>query len=131
MEERDYLRALELALEGETQDSSLPGLVIRWKQLRFAAYDALNLREEQRKLARELLFAGTFEYYGELKKLASGNEDVIYHQVKEDLKKEMDEHLSVRSFARYRICLSSPVFFDGATSEPSYSKSMRHDKVST
>ncbi len=52
-----------MALEGEKQDKQYAGLVSNWKKIRYIAYKELLLKEEQEKLAKELLLAGDFEYY--------------------------------------------------------------------
>lgn len=84
LQEKNFHQALESALEGEAQDRSFPGLVVKWKQLRYIAYKGLSLKEEQERLARELLLAGHFEYYGELKLLTAGDE-TVYSRLKQEL----------------------------------------------
>ncbi|WP_080834916.1 SWIM zinc finger family protein [Cohnella massiliensis] len=84
LQEKNFHQALESALEGEAQDRSFPGLVVKWKQLRYIAYKGLSLKEEQERLARELLSAGHFEYYGELKLLTAGDE-TVYSRLKQEL----------------------------------------------
>ncbi|WP_342567637.1 hypothetical protein MKY09_03880 [Psychrobacillus sp. FSL K6-4046] len=84
MEKKNYERVIELALEGEKQDQKLRGLVIHWKKERYVAYKELSLQEEQKKLAKELLLSGDFEYYKELKELAQ--DDTFYNSLINELK---------------------------------------------
>lgn len=85
IKEKNYEKVIELALEGEKQDKRFPGLILKWKQIRYSAYKELSLKDDQRNLAKELLFQGKFEYYKELKELA---EDRIsfYNNLKQELK---------------------------------------------
>lgn len=86
IKEKNYSKVIELALEGEEQDKQYAGLVLRWKKIRYIAYKELSMKEEQEKLARELLFSGDFEYYKELKELAVGDQDIFYQYLKQELK---------------------------------------------
>lgn len=96
----DYSKVIELALEGEKQDSQLPGLLLQWKKIRYIAYKELSLKEEQEKLARELLRSGEFEYYQELKHLVGEDEkSQFYHNLKQELK-ENDGWHSRRMFLK-------------------------------
>lgn len=70
LEEKNYEKVIELALEGEKQDKRFAGLILKWKQIRYLAYKELSMKDDQRNLAKELLFQGEFEYYKELKELA-------------------------------------------------------------
>ena len=85
LEEKSYEKVIELALEGEKQDKRFAGLILKWKQIRYLAYKELSMKDDQRNLAKELLFQGKFEYYKELKELA---EDKIsfYNNLKKELK---------------------------------------------
>ncbi|WP_232697498.1 SWIM zinc finger family protein [Brevibacillus daliensis] len=87
MEEKNYQKVIGVALEGEKLDSKYPGLVSKWKRLRYAAYKELSLKEEQEKLAKELLLEGYFEYYKELKGLVTNDENEFYANLKQELKK--------------------------------------------
>ncbi|AGF57782.1 putative Zn finger protein [Clostridium saccharoperbutylacetonicum] len=91
LNEKDYEKVIELALEGEKQDARFAGLILKWKQMRYKAYKELDLKDDQRNLAKELLFEGKFEYYKELKELA---EDKIsfYNNLKQELKVKEDWH---------------------------------------
>ncbi|MFW2490396.1 SWIM zinc finger family protein [Clostridium chromiireducens] len=85
LEEKNYKKVIELALEGEEQDKRFAGLISKWKQVRYLAYKGLSMKDEQRNLAKEFLFQGNFEYYKELEELA---EDKInfYNDLKQELK---------------------------------------------
>ncbi len=86
VEEKNYHKVIELALEGEKQDEQYAGLVSKWKKIRYIAYKELLLKEEQEKLAKDLLFDGNFEYYKELKALVTGDKEVFYNKLKQELK---------------------------------------------
>jgi hypothetical protein len=86
MQEGKFHEAASAASAGEAQDKLLPGLVTRWKKLRYAAYRALSLQEEQEALAMELLLEGDFEFYAELKRLAAGKHASLYERLKQELK---------------------------------------------
>ena len=85
IKEKNYEKVIELTLEGEKQDKGFAGLILKWKQIRYSSYKELSLKDDQRNLAKELLFQGKFEYYKELKELA---EDKIsfYNNLKQELK---------------------------------------------
>lgn len=86
MKAGNYLKIIDLALEGEKQDKNYAGLVLKWKEIRYRAYKELSLKEKQEKLAKELLFDGKFEYYEELKNLNSGNYEDFYNNIKEEIR---------------------------------------------
>ncbi|PRX24056.1 putative Zn finger protein [Orenia metallireducens] len=92
IEEKDYSKVIELALEGESKDQQYLGLVSRWKKIRYRAYKGVGLKEEQEILAKELLFSGDFEYYQELKELHKDDEENFYNQIKEELKNDKGWH---------------------------------------
>ncbi|MGB9813896.1 MAG: SWIM zinc finger family protein [Thermovenabulum sp.] len=83
---KDYKKVIGLALEWEEQDKQYAGLVSKWKKIRYEAYKKLSLKEEQKKLAKELLFDGNFEYYRELKELITGDKAEFYNNLKQELK---------------------------------------------
>lgn len=89
MQQGNYHRVIELALEGEAADQSYPGLVSKWKELRYTAYKELSLKEEQKKLAKVLLLNGDFEYYHELQQLSEDHE-ACYRELKEELQQSED-----------------------------------------
>lgn len=86
IKQKDYQKVIELTLEAEQQDKRYAGLVSKWKKIRYQAYKKLSLKEEQEKLAKELLFDGDFEYYGELKELVSLDKALFYNSLKQELK---------------------------------------------
>ncbi|MDF0728258.1 hypothetical protein PY093_16455 [Cytobacillus sp. S13-E01] len=94
LQEKNYHNVLELAKEGEKQDQQYPGLISKWKKFRHEAYKYLQLNEEQRNLAKELLFDGDFTYYHVLKELASENQEVLYTNLKQELKTGKGWHTS-------------------------------------
>lgn len=83
-EKKNYEQVIDLALKGERQDQKLPGLVKGWKKERYAAYKELSLKENQKKLAKELLLSGDFEYYRELKDLVK--DDTFYSSLIRELR---------------------------------------------
>lgn len=56
--------------------------------VRYDAYKKLSLKEEQKRLAKELLFNGNFEYYKELRELTTGDKTALYNNLKQELKKD-------------------------------------------
>lgn len=93
MEEKNYQKVIEVALEGERQDTRYPGLIKDWKKYRYAAYKELSQKEEQENLARELLFDGEFEFYQELKELATEDTENLYVNLREEAKNGQGWHL--------------------------------------
>lgn len=63
----DYDRVIKLALDGEKHDSSLAGLINKWKGFRYEAYSLSEQMESQRMLAMEFILDGHFDYYRKLK----------------------------------------------------------------
>ncbi|MBS4200542.1 hypothetical protein KHA93_12965 [Bacillus sp. FJAT-49732] len=88
LKERNYQKVIELSLDGERKDKDLPGLLSKWKKIRYTAYKGLALKSEQEKLAKELLLSGDFEYYFELKELVGGDKKAFYDALKQELKEE-------------------------------------------
>jgi hypothetical protein len=86
LQEEDYDKVIEVAVEGEKQDQQYAGLISKWKKYRYEAYKFLSLKEEQQALAKELLMNGDFEYYQDLKELAAENQDEFYANLKQELK---------------------------------------------
>jgi uncharacterized Zn finger protein len=85
LQEENYLKVIEIAIDGEKQDQPYPGLLSKWKKLRYSAYKSLSLKEEQQILAKELLFDGNFDYYHILKEMAE-NQVEFYTNLKHELK---------------------------------------------
>lgn len=90
MQEGNFQKVVDLALEGEAQDRAFRGQVIEWKKLRYEAYKRLSLKEEQTTLAKELLQDGDFGYYDELKQLADGDTVALYRHLKQELQAKKD-----------------------------------------
>ena len=88
LNEKNYNKVIELALEGEEQDKQYAGLISKWKKLRYTAYKALFLVEEQAKLAMELLLDGDFGYYKDLIVLTKEDKKSFYNNLKLELKKD-------------------------------------------
>ena len=80
--------------EGELQDQQYPGLVKDWKKFRYVAYKFLSLKEEQQKLAKELLLGGDFDYYQDLKELNLENQQEFYTTLKQELKSKKEWQIS-------------------------------------
>ncbi|TKC16172.1 SWIM zinc finger family protein [Robertmurraya kyonggiensis] len=97
LQEGKYQQVIELADEGEEKDLKYPGLISKWKKFRYEAYKKLQLSDEQKVLGKELFFDGNFEYYQDLKELAS-RED-FYANLKRELK-DADGWYSTRMFLR-------------------------------
>jgi len=64
---KDYTLAEKLALEGEESDKNLPGLIRKWKELRFEVYQLAKQLDKMREVSRELALSGEFTYYQKLK----------------------------------------------------------------
>lgn len=86
LREKNFHKAIEVAVDGEKQDGQYPGLVNQWKQYRYEAYKQLSLKKEQKKLAKELLIGGHFQYYFELKELHADEFDEFYTNLKNELR---------------------------------------------
>lgn len=74
LENGDYEKVLELSISGEEVDKSYRGLVNKWKEYRYLAYEGLGDVENQRELAYEFLFSNKFSYYAKLKELYKQDE---------------------------------------------------------
>lgn len=83
MDSGEYETVVELALAGEKQDAEYRGLLTNWKTRRYKAYVGLGLVAEQKQLGYELLMAGDFEFYWDLKKIEVGKEQVFYDHLKD------------------------------------------------
>jgi hypothetical protein len=85
----EYARAEELALEGQTHDEALPGLVRQWKECRFEVYRLWGQLDKMRAVGRELAGQGEFTYYQKLKALYDAEEwSEIYPGIVEALAKQ-------------------------------------------
>lgn len=68
MRRKDYDSVIKLTLDGEEKDKDKRGLVNRWKEYRYKAFQLSGKLEEQRAIAMEFILDGSFEYYKELKR---------------------------------------------------------------
>lgn len=82
----DYNKVIEITLDGEEKDKEYRGLLKTWKEIRYDAYEKLSLKEEQKKLAKELFFDGDFDYYKKLKALEGKENKLFYENLKQELK---------------------------------------------
>lgn len=92
LNEKNYNRVIELAIQGEKQDAKYGGLITKWKELRYIAYKEQGLKKEQEKLAKELFLHGQFDHYEDLKELARENKAVFYDNLKRELKSDEGWH---------------------------------------
>ncbi|PGY15964.1 hypothetical protein [Bacillus sp. AFS031507] len=84
----DYKKVIQLCLDGEKADAEYRGLVQKWRVYRYQASELLGDIEQQKQLARELLFKNEFTYYLKLKELYGSNEwDVTLKKLVDDFKK--------------------------------------------
>ena len=85
-DENNYLKVIELALEGEKKDNNKEGLVLEWKKSRYKAYKMLRDVDEQINLAMDILINGDFDYYEELKNLTESDFNKYYNKIKSIIK---------------------------------------------
>ncbi|MDD4089291.1 MAG: hypothetical protein PHP29_06340 [Tissierellia bacterium] len=85
IDERNFDKVIKLTFEWEKSDSNNSSET-KWKKIRYSAYKELSMENEQIELAKELLFAGNFEYYIELKELMNENFEVFYKDLKSQLR---------------------------------------------
>jgi uncharacterized Zn finger protein len=64
-----YEKVVELCLEGEKSDKTRPGLIIKWKNHRYVAYEKMGKTIRQSELAIELLLQGEYRYFDIIKRL--------------------------------------------------------------
>lgn len=84
----DYKKVIQLCLDGEEMDKEYRGLVHKWREYRYQAYELLGDIEQQKQLARQLLFKGEFTYYIKLKALYETSEwDAVLKNIVADFKK--------------------------------------------
>ncbi|MBT2697469.1 hypothetical protein J7E79_08590 [Bacillus sp. ISL-40] len=84
----DYKKVIQLCLDGEKADAEYRGLVHKWRVYRYQANELLGDIEQQKQLARELLFKNEFTYYLKLQELYAANEwDVTLKKLVDDFKK--------------------------------------------
>lgn len=85
IDEKNFDKVIKLTFEWEKSDSNNASET-KWKKVRYSAYKELSMENEQIELAKELLFAGNFEYYIELKELMNKNFEVFYKDLKSQLR---------------------------------------------
>ncbi|MEH7440289.1 SWIM zinc finger family protein [Neobacillus drentensis] len=82
-------KVIQLCLQGEIADQHYRGLVHKWQEFRYKAYEIGGDIENQRKLAKELLLKDNFTYYEKLKGLYSLEEwEPILLELLEEFEKE-------------------------------------------
>lgn len=81
LENGEFDKAVEYATEGEKQNE----FILMWKELKYEAYKKMGAIDEQKSLAKELLFKGEIKYYSELKSLSQ--DENFYSNFQDDLKK--------------------------------------------
>ncbi|MEY2191912.1 hypothetical protein AB7942_04120 [Neobacillus sp. BF23-41] len=84
----EFKKVIQLCLDGEKADAEYRGLVHKWREYRYQTYELLGDIEQQKQLARELLFTNEFTYYLKLKELYPANEwDDALNKIVDDFKK--------------------------------------------
>ena len=73
-ERGEYVKVLELCLEGEEHDKKYAGLVHDYRKIRYSVYEALNDIDSQKELAELFVNKGEFSYYAKLKALFTSGE---------------------------------------------------------
>ena len=84
IDRKDFNKVLKLAQEGKIKNKSYAGLVIKWKKYRYIAYKNLQMIDEQKGLAKELLISGNIEFYEDLKELYINEWDSFYPKLKNE-----------------------------------------------
>ena len=74
MRKKDYESVIKLTLDGEEQDKDMRGLVNRWKEYRYKAFQLSGRLEEQRAIAMDFILDGSIKYYTELKQTYDASE---------------------------------------------------------
>lgn len=80
LEDGNFEKAVEYAEEGEKQNEHL----LMWKELKYKAYKKMGAIDEQKSLAKKLLFRGEINYYNELKLLSQ--DENFYENFQDDMK---------------------------------------------
>jgi len=98
MREQDYDSVERLALNGEKLDHDKCGLVKRWMEYRYAAYQKSGNLKKQRAVAMEIILDGSFEYYMELKRTYSANDWLsVYPQIISQLEDQKKTYYALYS----------------------------------
>lgn len=102
IDEKNFDKVIKLTFEWEKSDSNNASET-KWKKVRYSAYKELSMENEQIELAKELLFAGNFEYYIELKELMNEDSEAFYKNLKSELReseKTVDRYIKKRIFIK-------------------------------
>jgi hypothetical protein len=108
-EKRDYHRVIQLCLEGEEINKAFSGLVARWKEYRYQAYEKLSETGKQRELALELLYENNHNYYIKLKNLYQPDEwqesleKILSHFEKQDNLPSVYEQILIKENLTVRL----------------------------
>ena len=84
--EGNYEKALNTALEGEEKDRDNNILVNEWKERRYDIYKNFNKIKEQEKLGKELLLKGNYKYYEDLKEFHKDDHQAFYKEIVNEFK---------------------------------------------
>jgi hypothetical protein len=85
----EFKKVVELCVYGEENDVMYHGLVAKWRNYRYQAYEELADTDNQRKLAYELILSNDFSYYLKLKELYNRDEwEEILNTLLEVLEKD-------------------------------------------
>jgi uncharacterized Zn finger protein len=87
LQKSQYDKAVQLCLDGEKEDKSKTGLIIKWKNYRYEAYEKMGETIRQSKLAKELLLQGEYRYFEILKRLTPQQQwKKLFQKILSDLK---------------------------------------------
>ena len=96
MKDKDYEGALNLSLDGEKSDEAYRGLVSKWKKKRYNIYEVAGMLDEQRALARALIYENEFDYYLKLKETyGEAQWQAIYPEIHETISKTGQRFMSI------------------------------------
>jgi len=96
IQSKEYDQVIKLALDGEDKDKGLPGLVNEWRGYRYEAYKLTGKLVEQRGLAMDLILAGSFEYYKDLKSTYNDGEwAAVYSKIISRLEDQKKFHSDI------------------------------------
>ncbi|MCL6571282.1 MAG: hypothetical protein K6T88_06290 [Bacillus sp. (in: Bacteria)] len=99
LKQGEYEKVIPLCLEGEEADKSYQGLVWKWREYRYQAYELLGDVEQQRQLAIDFLLGNHFNFYSKLKGLYTVNNwNEVLKEILESFEKKRyhsDTYLSI------------------------------------
>jgi len=82
MATRGYDKAISLCIEGENENRQYPGIIKTLQEMRYAAYEGMGNKTEQKALALTLLLDGEFDYFLKYKNLYSKSEwENVFNEV--------------------------------------------------